>query len=322
MTDEQEKRMTALFSWAQDQGEAGNWSGAIQTLDRLLDLDPEHKAAQELRARAEVEQARVERLARLYDQAQERLQVGDWDRAITICEEISIVDPHYRDACTLMEQAQQAQKKLDEVTQTYRTAQLSFETGEWPTAVEMFKQVADTDPAYRDAQAKLELAQAELERHAELEEQYQTGLKHIQRRQWAEAVAILEQVVTDDESFAQGRAEERLAEAKSALEREQAETVARLYDAGAEYARKGEWALAAEALEQVLEHDPEYPDAKKLLEEARERRDDELQAQDLYEIGVQHAQRGNWSEAAAAFEEVLDLRPGYRDAERRLQSAR
>jgi len=321
MTEEQEKRLEALYAWARDQVDAGNWVGAIQTLDKLLALDPENKKAQELHARAQVEQARADRLARLYDQAQERAQVGDWEKAIALCEEITIADPRYRDTCTLMEEARQAQKKLSEVAEKYRSGALSFETGQWPTAIEMFKAVAEADPEYRDVLEKLEMAQAELARQAKLGQRYQEGLLHMRRKQWAEAVAALEKVVAEDETFAEGEAEDRLQEARECLARDQAETVARLYDAGAEYARKGEWTLAVEALEQAVAHDPEYPGARELLEQAREKRDDEQQAQDLYEIGVQHGQRGNWAEAAAAFEEVLKLLPGYRDAERRLQSA-
>lgn len=321
MSEEREKRVATLYSWAMDQLDAGNWTGAIKTLESLLAIDSTHEHAPELLARARVEEARSNRLARLYEQAQERVQVGDWERAIALCEEISIVDPRYRDTCTLMEQAQQAQKKLSEVTDKYRTGALSFETGEWPTAIEMFKQVAETDPEYRDVQAKLEMAQAELERQAHLEKRYQAGLKHLQRKQWAEAIAALEEVVAEDETFAEGEAEDRLREARERLDREQAENVVRLFDAGTEYVRKGEWALAVEALEQVADHDPEYPELQDLLVQAREKRDDEQQALDLYTIGVQHGQRGNWTEAAAAFEEVLKLSPGYRDAERRLKSA-
>jgi len=322
MTEEQEKRLAALYSWAQDQVNAGNWLGAIKTLEELLAMDPSHEEAPELLARAQVEEARANRLAQLYEQAQERVQVSDWERAIALCEEIMTVDPRYRDVRTLMEQAQQAQKKLSAVAEKYRTGMLSFETGEWPIAIEMFKQVAETDAEYRDALGKLEMAQAELTRQARLSERYQAGLKYIRRKQWAEAVAALEEVVAEDETFAEEEAEERLQEAREHLGREQAETVARLYDAGTEYFRKGEWALAVEALEQVVAHDPEYPGAPDLLAQAREKRDDEQQAQDLYEIGVQHGQRGNWAEAVAAFTEVLELIPNYRDTERRLRSAR
>ncbi len=321
MTEDKEKRVATLYAWARDQLDASNWPGAIHTLEKLLELEPTHPEAPTLLARARTEQARADRVARLYDQAQERMQVGDWDRAIAICEEITATDPHYRDVCTLIEQARQAQKKLSEVAEKYRTGVLSFETGEWPTAIEMFKKVAETDPQYRDVLTRLELAQAELTRQTRLHERYQAGLKHMQRKQWAEAVAALEEVVAEDETFAEGEAEERLREARERLNREQAETVARLYDAATEYTRRGEWALAVEALEQVLGHDPEYPGAQELLAQAREKRDDLQQAEDLYEIGVQHAQRGNWAEAAAAFAEVLELIPNYRDAERRLKSA-
>ena len=321
MTEAKQKQVATLYAWARDQLDANNWPGAIATLEKLLELDPTHREAPELLAHARVEQARADRLARLYEQAQERIQVGDWERAIAICEEITQTDPQYRDVCTLIDQARQAQKKLSAVAEQYRTGVLSFETGQWPTAIEMFRKVAEADPQYRDVLTRLELAQAELTRQTRLHERYQAGLKHMQRKQWAEAIAALEAVVAEDETFAEGEAEERLQEARQHLSREQAEAVARLYDAATAYLRRGEWALAVEALEQVLERDPDYPDAQRLLAEAREKCDDAQQAADLYAIGVQHAQRGNWSEAAAAFAEVLELVPNYRDAERRLKSA-
>jgi serine/threonine protein kinase/Flp pilus assembly protein TadD len=91
----------------------------------------------------------------------------------------------------------------------------------------------------------------------------------------------------------------------------------RLYQMGLHHSQKGEWGRAVSAFGQLIRQVPDYKDAERKWEEAREQ--DALQT--AYERGLRYFEKEQWENSAASFKDILSKFPGYRDAEEKLHEA-
>lgn len=78
------------------------------------------------------------------------------------------------------------------------------------------------------------------------------------------------------------------------------------------------WAHAIELLNSLLTLDPNYPEARALLNEA----ETQLQLLTDYNAGLTYSEAGQWAEALASFERILARDSDYKDARRLADGAR
>jgi tetratricopeptide (TPR) repeat protein/predicted Ser/Thr protein kinase len=111
----QQQEVAELSARGKDLLEKEDWRGAIEAFQSLLSLQPEREEAAGLLAQAqqemdkeEAEKARLEQLERLYKQAEEWMSQERWLEAVECLREVISLESHYREAPSLLAQAEKA----------------------------------------------------------------------------------------------------------------------------------------------------------------------------------------------------------------------
>lgn len=120
---------------------SGLYAAAIETYEEILAEQPDDSQARAGQVRAR----QLEQLAGLYTQMREALEAGNETDALRLLEEISVLDPNYRDASSLINQIKSTQALLV----VYDDAVGLFESRKWEQAVEAFDSIRTTSPGFR-----------------------------------------------------------------------------------------------------------------------------------------------------------------------------
>ena len=111
----QQQEVAELSARGADLLERGDWQGAIEAFQSLLGLQPQHERAAGLLAQArqeaekeKVEKARLDRLERLYTQAEEWMRQERWLEAVECLREVISLERGYREAPSLLAEAEKA----------------------------------------------------------------------------------------------------------------------------------------------------------------------------------------------------------------------
>lgn len=157
-----------------------NLAKAVQILQQLLQLAPEHAVARNLLAKAEAkiqeEQAQQERealeqrqaqLASLYEQGNAKLAEEDWAGATKLFKEIAGIEPGFRDVKNLLNQVQAEQERQEQFIKLIARGNGHLDKQEWVYAIEVFQQALTLDAENVEAQALL----AEAERGKKAKEE-------------------------------------------------------------------------------------------------------------------------------------------------------
>jgi tetratricopeptide (TPR) repeat protein/predicted Ser/Thr protein kinase len=140
--------------------EEEDWQRAVDLLNQVTKLNPDHKEASEKLAYA----GRQARLAALYTAARRAMESGRWQEAMDELSEVLSAEPNYRDATDLLEQARTARQDEDvaqAVSDLYDRGVDYIEAGAWVEAAQCLRQVQQLSPGYKKTQSLL----AEAERH-------------------------------------------------------------------------------------------------------------------------------------------------------------
>lgn len=303
------------------------WAAAVGLLQEVLALQPAYEDARVKLASA----VRQQMLLDHYTAGQQASQAGAWDEAIKRLEATVALDPGYRDAAVRLAEA----RRQHELADLYTEAQRVFKTGNWQAVINVCGRIATIDLGYPDPDSLLATARERLaaeEREHRVSTAYQEGLRHLDAKQWAEAVAAFEQAAAAAPGYQQtaallARARSSLAEQQAAAEREvRAEA---LYRRAVTALKADQAAIAIGHLEALERELPGYRDAEALLAQTRqtlaqrataERR--QAQAADQYRRANDALAARDWQAAAALLANVQEIEPGYREVARKLAEAR
>lgn len=95
------------------------------------------------------------------------------------------------------------------------------------------------------------------------------------------------------------------------------EELEKLYEKGVEHSQHEEWSKAVSSFGQIIKQVPDYKDAGRKWEEARQQ--DALRI--MYEGGLRYFEQERWQNAAASFKDVVATAPDYKDAGEKLAEA-
>jgi tetratricopeptide (TPR) repeat protein len=149
-----------LYQRARQAIQEEDWQRAVDLLNQVMKLDPEHKQAPEKLAHA----GRQARLAALYAAACRALEGGRWQEVVDELSEVVSVEPNYRDAAQLLERARTAQDQADivqTVSALYDEGVGHLEAGRWAEAARCLRRVQQLSPGYKESRSLV----AEAERH-------------------------------------------------------------------------------------------------------------------------------------------------------------
>lgn len=137
-------------------------------------------------------------LDRLYHRAVELTEAGRWQQAIDLFGQILAQDPNYKDVADRLTAAMQ-QARLETL---YTEAQRLLRNQEQKKATELLIEIAATDPNYSDVRELLEGLGASIDdtevrrRQERAVVLYGRALMHYGAREWAQAQALLEEVMS------------------------------------------------------------------------------------------------------------------------------
>ncbi|MFQ5648511.1 MAG: tetratricopeptide repeat protein [bacterium] len=216
-------------------------------------------------------------------------------------------------------------KSLNEV---YHRGLSYFNNERYEQALAAFNEVIQSDPSFREVQAKVREAKTALQANRQSRNTnalYDRAAKLAQEKNWQEAIKLLEQIVKADANFrdAQARLQRLRDLADNAVQEDELE---RTYQNGVAALRSQNWRQALNHFASVQNIDPGYKDVARLVRQVKQGRSRaqarESQLTELYEQGTAQMAAKRWDQALASFKELETLSPGFRDIEAQLISIR
>ncbi len=296
-----------LYQRAQNAIQREDWQQAVDLLNQVIKLDPEHtQAAKEL-----VNAGRQARLDALYQAARRAMEGGRWQEAVDELSEVILIQSDYRDAAVLLEQARTAQQKANvaqSVSSLYAEGIAHIEAGEWKEAVRCLSQVQQLSPGYKETQTLL----------AEAEHHLRSGPR---RLAWARATLqrvapiltllfVLLGIAAGAYFLSQGSSGLGAANPTGSLF-DNNDDLDQIYREAQTALQAGDWDKALELLDTILAADPGYQDADALREQAEANR----ALEQLFNRGQTAYLDGRWDETIDALSRLRQTDAACRPAE-------
>ncbi len=219
----------------------------------------------------------------LYNRAQARMSVGDYDAAIQAYEEILALDPNHQGAQFGLEKA----RRLANLGLLYQNALTYIANEQWELASVELAKVLEIDPSYQDAS---NLAQT-VERQKTLAQLFAEGEAHFEKGEWAQATNAFERVRTLDATYRASEVRDRLyqsyiAEGKALLEQEDSQMA--------------DVQMAITKFSSALTLNPQDEEATALKRDAEE-----------YLAGFAAFEEGQWRLAITRLQDLYASKPDY-----------
>jgi tetratricopeptide (TPR) repeat protein len=258
----------------------------------------------------------LEQAQTFYEQGLRHFDKGEWAQALTFLEDVQRLDPGYKDAQRLVRTAREelARQEIERRTQEklaalYRQALTYCDEERWQAAVDLFNEILDVDPDYKEVRAKAEEARqahaqqlAEERTRLQLEGLYQRAQEHLAAEDWGRAIGLLEHIVQVSREYANASAQLDEARRQKQL---------------AEFYARGEEALAVQNWEQAVANfgaafalNKSYRDVETRLDLARQQQRWDA----LYQEGLEYLEAERWDEAVEALKEVQPDQKRRKDA--------
>ena len=134
-----------------------------------------------------------QRLAGLYTQALAAFYTESWEKAIVLFTQILAEQPDFEDIGSKLAEARRASNLAD----LYTEARLLHSAGQWDATIAVFERIASIAPEHPDPDGLLASAR-DKQRAVGLERQlaalYAQGLRSLDSRAWADAIAAFEEI--------------------------------------------------------------------------------------------------------------------------------
>ena len=255
----------------------------------------------------------------LYRRAVEASQAEEWQRAVSLFNQVINLRPDYEDATErLAEAGRQAR-----LSALYSAANRALEAKRWQEAIDELSEIVAIDAHYKDASKLLTsagLAFSESKARGRLKALYQQGLEHFDAWQWSRAVKCFAQVHEIDPNYEE--VAELLAEARSRSRRTR--------EAGEALARRERpsfgtrLAIAAKrvflTIMLLVLVGLGVAGAYVLYQTYQQTQQADPLA-DVYQQALNYIDQGQWDQAVSLFDDILAAAPDYRDAAKKKAEA-
>jgi tetratricopeptide (TPR) repeat protein len=135
-----------LYNRAQARMSVGDYEGAIQIYEEILERDPSHRNAQFGLERAR----RQSNLSLLYENAKTYIANEQWDLASAELKRILEIDSGYLDTGTLA----QTVERMKTVSDLYKEGQAYFQDAEWGKAIDRLERARSMDSTYKERELR------------------------------------------------------------------------------------------------------------------------------------------------------------------------
>jgi tetratricopeptide (TPR) repeat protein len=277
------------------------WGEAIEALNKIQEFDSKYLDSPELLAEAQKQQ----KLTEAYAEAMEHFEGEHWEEASVILTDILNQEKPYQDA---EEKLAQATTTLN-LAQQYEAAQDIIQQAEeedalWSQGVTVLSEIAQEDPDYRDVAALLE----QVKRQEKLYNLYSRATVlngQGVEAQWPEALKLFEEIIEIDADYKDAvPLKFELQAAMHQNELNEAYLTAKIILESDDESR---WDEGIHRLQQLLEKEPGYEKAQRLLYETHKRRTDRLEV--LRQQADQAKREKKYPQAISSLERLVQLSP-------------
>ncbi|MET9730387.1 CHAT domain-containing protein [Streptomyces sp. NPDC006458] len=282
----------------------GNPDKAVELLDELLSLNPNHSDAIMLRTQAADQAQALE----LYDRAVEAEKAGQWSEAIDSYEQILQKVPEYRDVLARRDRCRDRERIQDLQDELRHHA----EAQRWQTVLEVSEELDQIDPTTTDpdgltTRARQVVAQAA--QAAQLEVLYTSARAAEQSENWATAVDSYAQILRNDPQYRDALSRHNHCRDQQRMEH--------LRDELRHHADAQRWQSVLDVSEELSQIDPTSTDPDGLTTRARRELIQAAQAaqlEDLYDSARAAEHSKDWATAIARYDELTSVAGEYRDS--------
>jgi tetratricopeptide (TPR) repeat protein len=280
-------------------------------------LGPEKRPREPIAEKESLEPSLKAWVHSYYEQGLRHFDESKWALALTYLEDVQRMAPTYRDVQRLVRRAREELTKQETERRTqeklaalYRQALIHRDEERWQAAVDLFNEILDIDPDYKDVKVQAETARrahaqqlAEGQLRSSLATLYQRALEHLAAEDWERAVDLFEQVVSIDRDYTDALTQ--------LIKAQRGKSLAELYHQAEEAFDSQNWEQAIANLGGVFAIDKSYRDVEAKLEQARQQ-----QRWDAwYQEGLEYLEAERWDEAVEILEKVQPDQKRRKDAE-------
>lgn len=321
LAEQRQARNATLLEEARRALGLGQYAPAIEALNEILQTEPGHAEAAEIRkqaiAAAEAERARVARraaeIADLLNQGRISLRQWDFDAADARARKILELDPGNADARELLDSigpAREARRVQEQIELALTRSREALDRQDFTAAAAACNEALAVDAGHEGARTLLQsIRQAEERKHRE----EQIGLlltrghQACQREDLAEAERLAREALEVDPQHP--RAKEFLAHIDETRLRQKKAEIAALVSRGRQALGHGGFPEAVDLGRQALTLDPENIDAKNLLAAVEQAKESLRQAEiaGALESGRKALADGDFDGATRQAESVLNI---------------
>ncbi len=230
----------------------GNWEGAIEAADRVLELDGGNVKAKDLRQRATEQAERAKRLAALLERAREARSGESWDEAQAAASEALQLEPNDSELLEIRAEAVARIEKNKKLAAILAEARKELKSSKFEEAVSLAEQALALDAGNREAATVRQAAQrsiddarkkAEAARQKAVEAAKSAARSYLQNGEYAKCIEAC------DQGLAMTTSDKTLEELRAKAERAIRERAEKLQEALV----RGRKALAAGRIDDALQ---------------------------------------------------------------------
>jgi hypothetical protein len=205
-----EKKLASLYQQMQKAIKQEEWDSAQTAGQQIQAIDQNYRDVEQLLAQVNEkvrQREQVEQLKLFYQQFKEEIDVGKWDTALKIGQQIQAIDQNYRDVEQLLARVNENVRQREQVEQLklfYQQFKEEIDVGKWDTALKIGQQIEAIKQNYRDVARLLEQVNENLrqqERAEKLELLYQQFVRTIDAEDWIAAQNNGKQILAIDREY-------------------------------------------------------------------------------------------------------------------------
>jgi outer membrane protein assembly factor BamD (BamD/ComL family)/predicted Ser/Thr protein kinase len=293
-----------LYHRAKQAIEEEDWQRAVDLLNQVVKLNPEHAQATAQLAHA----GRQARLAALYAAACRAMEGGRWQEVVDELGEVVSVEPNYRNAAELLERARGAQENVDlaqTVSSLYEKGVACVEAGAWEEAARCLRRVQQLSPGYKQTQSLLAEVEHQLRPGPRWLHEMRVALRRI-RPALILALALLA-IAVGAYFYTQLNSNSDAAKLATRV----SDSPTQVYQEAQTAFQAGDWDEAIQLLDALLAERSDYPGASALREQAQVKR----AIEQSFREGEAAYSKGSWEEAIDVLSALRGADPGFRTDE-------
>lgn len=290
----QQQRLLEYYQAGDAAYEAQGWKEAIEWFSKIPDIDPEYRDARDRLAKAQLQQ----QLVSDYEEAIRKFEAKQWPDSTELLKKILSQQNPYQEAEAKLAEAE----KQITLAQKYAQAQEVLKKELWAEAVTLLTEITNLDPGYKDATELLKSTKKE----KTLDEAYKRVLvlREVEEKR-PEALVEVQKIIDLEPNYKdvipikydlqakirQVETEQQFHQAKGILDTDD----------------ESRWDDGIQRLKQLLEKEPAYEKAKRLLDQACQRRTERVR--ELQQQAEQAKEQRRWTQALEPLQRLVILEP-------------